>query len=159
MKQNQLDMVYLSANLSGDPDLKCYYRREENLVFLAAPDHVLAKQEKIPLTKLLEYDFLVTERSGICYGRLQELAVRYDKTISHSLTVDSTVTIANLVQKGMGLAFLPEYSVAGLLKEGKLIKLDVDLEPQVYYSQIFCHKNRWVAPFMGRLIEIISKMR
>ncbi len=157
LKQNQLDLVYLSANLSGDPDLKCYDRREENLVFLAAPDHILAKKEKLSLPELLEYDFLVTERSGICYRRLQELAARYDRTVSHSLTVDSTITIANLVQKGMGLAFLPEYSVARLLQEGKLVKLNVDLEPQVYYRQVFCHKNRWVAPFMGRLIEMIKE--
>ena len=54
----------------------------------------------------------MTEHSGVCYGRMQELAARCNMSLTHSLTVDSTIVIAALVQKGMGLAFLPEYSVA-----------------------------------------------
>ena len=157
LKQNQLDMVYLSANLRSDPDLHCCYKRKENLVFLASPDHCAARQKKIPLQEVLKYNFLVTEHSGVCYGRMQELAARCNMSLTHSLTVDSTIVIAALVQKGMGLAFLPEYSVAKQLKEGSLVKLDVDLEPQIYYSQIFCHKDRWIAPFMEGLIGKIKE--
>ena len=37
-----------------------------------------------------------------------------------------------------------------------MVKLDVDLEEQLYYRQIFCHRDRWVAPFMGRMMELIK---
>lgn len=159
LKENELDMVYLSAGLNTDPDLRCCYRRQENLVFLAGADHPLAGKRGIPVSELMEYDFVVTERSGICYGRLRELAARYNAMLHDPVEVDSTAVIARLVRAGMGLTFLPEYAVAGQLKTGELAKLDVDLEPQVYYSQILCHKNRWISPFMEALIADIRKAR
>ena len=159
LKQNQLDMVYLSAEMGADSELHCWHQRKEKLIFLASPDHVLAKKKKIPLPELLDYNFLVTEHSGIYYGRLQELAARCNKTVSHSLIVDSTVAVANLAGKGLGLAFLSEYSVAKPLRDGTLVKLDVDIEEQNFYSRVFCHKNRWIAPFTHRLIQLISEAR
>ena len=159
LKENELDMVYLSAGLNTDPDLRCCYRRQENLVFLAGPSHPLASKEHVSVSELMEYDFVVTERSGICYGRLRELAARHNAMLHDPVEVDSTAVIARLVRSGMGLAFLPEYAVADHLAAGSLVKLDVELEPQIYHSQILCHKNRWISPFMEALIAHIRKAR
>ena len=156
LKQNQLDMVYLSAGLNTDPDLCCYYKRAEQLVFISSPDHPVAKKKKIPVRELFSYDFVVTEHSGICYGRLRELAAQHNGSLCASVEVDSTIAIASLVQKNMALAFLPKYSVQKQLEEKSLIAVDVDLEPQIYYSQILSHKRRWVSPFMKELIARIA---
>lgn len=157
LKQNRLDMVYLSAGLNNDPDLLCYYKRREQLIFVSGPAHRVAQQRNISVKELLAYDFIVTEHSGICYGRLQELAQQYNTALHASVELDSTVAIANLLQENMALAFLPEYSVRKQLEERRLIQVDVAIEPQIYYSQILCHKNRWVSPFMTRLIAEIKK--
>ena len=159
LKENRLDMVYLSAGLNTDPDLRCHYRRREQLIFVCSPEHPAAKQEKIPVSELLRYDFIVTEHSGICYGRLQELAAQHDGSLRASIEVDSTVAIASLIQRNMALAFLPKYSVQKQLDEKRLIPVDVDLEPQIYYSQILSHKDRWVSPFMKELITRIAAAR
>ena len=111
LKQNQLDMVYLSAGINTDPDLCCCYKRKERLTFLGSPEHPAAKQKKIPVSELLGYDFVVTEHSGIYYGKLLELAAQYGKNLHASVEVDSTIAIGALAQKNMALAFLPEYAV------------------------------------------------
>lgn len=157
LRQNQVDMVYLSADLNIEPELCCLYRRREQLIFIGSPAHPLAKEKRVSIEKLLSHQFVVTEHSGICYGRLRELAARYGRTLHTSVEVDSTVAIADLVEQNMALAFLPEYSVQKQLEEHRLIRLDVDLEPQIYYSQILSHKNRWIAPFMKDLIEKIKE--
>ena len=90
---------------------------------------------------MFNYDFILTEHSGICYGKLQELAEQYN-SILHTST--------------MALAFLPEYSVQKQLLEGTLVMVDVDIEPQIYYSQIIVHKRRWLSPFMKGLIEKVE---
>ncbi len=159
LKKNQLDMVYLSAGLNTDPDLCCCYRRREKLIFVCRPEHPLAKRKGVAMEALFKYDFVVTERTGICYRRLQELAQKYNAMLHTSVEVDSTVAIVALVQKNMDLAFLPEYSVQRLLEAGDLIQVDVDIEPQIYYSQILCHKSRWQSPFMTGLIEEIKAFR
>lgn len=159
LKQNRLDMVYLSADLNTDPNLQCCCRREEQLVFLSSAAHPLAKQKNIPMKTLLTHDFMVTEHSGICYGRLQELAARHDALLRTSVEVDSTVAITALIQNHMSLAFLPAYAVQKQLREGSLRQLDVELEPQIYYSQVLCHKSRWISPFMSGLIDLIRERK
>jgi len=155
LKQNQLDLVYLSAGLNTDPDLRCCYKRQERLIFICSPEHPVANRMRISVKELLTYDFVVTERAGICYRRLQELAQQHNAMLHASVEVDSTVAIAELVQKNMALAFLPEYSVHKYLESQTLLRVDVDLEPQTYYSQILCHRKRWLSPFMEELIEKI----
>ena len=159
LKQNQLDMLYLSANLNTEPDFRRHYVRREYMVFLGGATHSLAHRKKIPLKELMTHDFLVTEREGICYGRLRELTAQYNVTFSDSVEIDNIFVIAELVEKGMGLAFLPEYAVQKRLEEGTLVKLDVDVPPQIYYSQVLCHKSRWMSPFMTGLIEMIQEAR
>ena len=157
LKKNQLDMVYISAGLNADPDLRCYYKRREHLVFVCAREHLMAGRKKISAKELFNYDFIATEHSGICYGRLSELAQKFNAELRTSVEVDSTVAIAGLLQNNDALAFLPEYSVQKQIDEGRLSRIDVDLAPQVYYSQILCHKKCWVSPFMEKLIEEIRK--
>jgi len=159
LKQNRLDMVYLSADLNTDPELRCCYKRQEELVFLSNRMHPAAQMKQITPEQLLSYDFVVTERTGICYGRLQKLAAEQNMLLRDSVEVDSTVAIISLVQKGLGLAFLPEYAVKKELQAGTLVKLDVAVEPQKYYSQILCHKKRWISPFMAGLIRVIRENR
>lgn len=159
LKHNQLDMLYLSANLNTEPELRRHYVHRENIVFLSGSGHSLAQRKKIPLQELMTYDFLVTEREGICYGRLRELTEQYNVTFSDLVEIDNIFVIAELVEKGMGLAFLPEYAVQKRLEEGTLVRLNVDVTPQIYYSQVLCHKSRWMSPFMAGLIEMIQESR
>ena len=159
LKQNQLDMVYISGDLNTDPDLYCCYKRKENLIFVTSPYHPAARRREIPLADLLEYDFLVTERSGICYGRLKGLASAHQLPLRHPMEVDSTIAIARLLKKGMGVAFLPEYSVAEDLRKGTLVKVDVQMEPQTYFSQILYHKSKWLAPYMECFLDLIRENR
>lgn len=158
LKQNQLDLVYLSADLNTDPDLRCHYQRQEELVFVCSPEHPAASKKKLSVGKLLSYDFVVTEHSGICYGRLQELAAQHHTQLHASIEVDSIVAITALVQKSIALAFLPKYSVRKQLEEKSLLQVEADLPPQTYYSQILCHKSRWISPFMEELIKQIRVM-
>ena len=155
LKENRLDMVYLSADLNTDPDLRCCYRRREELVFLCAPDHPATGK---PIQALWEHEFVITERSGICYGRLLELAANQDAVLRTCVEVDSTVAIIEAVRQGLGLAFLPRYAVRRQLEEGSIVTVETDV-PQYYYSQILCHKNHWISPLMEGVIQMITQKR
>ena len=159
LKENKLDMVYLSADLNTDPDLRCCYRRREERAFIAAPTHPLAGKHKIVPEELFDYDFIVTERDGICYGRLRELAARHNALLRDAVEVDSTAVITELVAKGMGLAFLPAYSVTKPITAGTVVRIDADVPPQTYYSQILCHKSRWMSPHMTGLVDALRTAR
>ena len=159
LKQNRLDLIYISGNLSTEPGLLRRYARREHLVFFAAPNHPLASRERIPLSEVLEHNIIATEHSGFCYTRLNELASVQRLLLKHCLLVDSTVAVAELVNRGMGLSFLPEYSIAKHLQEGHLVKLDIDVPPQSYFSQILYHKDKWTAPFVDGFVNIVRELR
>ena len=159
LKQNMLDLVYVSTNFNTDSDLKCCYKRRENLIFVCSGKHYMAKKKKVSVKELMNEDFIVTEREGICYGCLKELAAHNDTVLNPTVEIDSVYVISNLVSQNTGIAFLPEHSVADKIESGILKKVDVDTIPQIYYSQIFIHKRRWLAPFMTSFIEEIEKYR
>lgn len=159
LKQNQLDMVYLSGDLNTDPDLYCCYKRRERLIFVTSPFHPVARRWDVPLPDLLEYEFLVTERSGICYGRLKSLAAANEATIHHTIEIDSTVVIVDFLKRGMGVAFLPEYAVSDYLRKKELAQIQVSVPEQMYYSQILYHKSKWLAPFMEYFIHLVRQRK
>ena len=155
LKQNQLDLVYLSADLNTDRELSCCCHQQEKIVFICSPEHRFAGK-KVSTTELLGESFVVTERTGVCYGRLQTLAAQNNMVLRDFVEVDSTIAITELVRKGMGIGFLPEYSVEKYVKEGILAKIPADLPAQIYYSQILCHKKRWLSPLMTGFVEMID---
>ena len=159
LKQNKLDIVYISRPKTSDENLTCHYIRKENLIFIAGKNHPLAGQKQIPLTKLFENNFVTTEHEGICYNHLTHLAAKNNLSVNDWVEVDNIFVIAQLVKKGVGLAFLPEYAVQRQIENGEVVALDINAEPQVYYSQLLCHKSRWVPPYVKGLIKMISDTR
>lgn len=159
LRQNRLDLAYISGNLNVEADLSRRYARAESLVFFAPPTHPLVGHSKVPLSEFLGYNIVATERSGFCYLRLSELAASQHLVLRHCFMVDSTSAVAELVSRGMGLSFLPEYSISKHLKEGRLVKLDIKVPPQRYFSQILCHKDKWIAPFVDDFVDIVNKLR
>lgn len=159
LRQNRLDLVYISGNLNAEADLSRQYARPEALVFFASPSHPLAGRHRIPLAEFLSYDIIATERSGFCYPRLCELAASRHLVLRHCFMVDSTSAVAELVSRGMGVAFLPEYSITKHIREGRLVKLDVDVPPQNYFSQILYHRDKWIAPFVDGFVDIVREIR
>jgi len=156
LKENKLDLVYLSAAENVDPDLRCCYKKREELVFLCAPEHEAGTCTT--LEDLFQYDFVLTERSGICCSRLQQLAASCGRTVRSCMEVDSTIAIAHAVRNGLGLAFLPKYSVQSKLADGSLMQINPKDGRQYYFSQILCHKSRWLSPFMEGLIQMITQI-
>ena len=159
LKQNQLDIIYVSKSLNSDPDIKCYYQKEEQLQFVCANDHPLAKEKHVSLQTLFSGEFVVTEKEGICYSLLREIAGENNLNLFSTVEVDSVAVLVDLVKKGMGLAFLPGYAVKKQVESGQLSVVDVDYPTQTYYSQILCHKSRWLSPFAKGFINLIEEER
>ena len=160
LRLNQLDMVYLSDDLNSGPDFFCAHQHEETLAFVSGPNHELAGREQITVEEFFSHPLVVTERSGIVYRKLQSLAHSCGMLPKNSLVVDNTKAIAEILKNSEGLSFLPEYSVRRDIESHALVKLNVNVAPQIYFSQIIYHRGKWMAPFMEGLIDLIrwSKM-
>lgn len=153
LKQNQLDVIYISGAPSSDLSLRSCYRREEELVFAVDPAHPLASRKDLELTEIFEHPFIVTEPTGYCYGRLCEIASEQDAILRHSVELDSVLGICSLLRDRQSVAFLPRYA----LSEEPLSILDVNAPKQIYYSQLLCLKDKWISPLIDALIAKIRE--
>lgn len=103
--------------------------------------------------------FIVAEPSGRCYERLHEIAADYNITLYHSIVVDNIRAIVELLQDSRSASFLPRYSVSNFIEKKKISVLDVDLAPQIYYSQVIYHRDKWLSQYMECFIELVRRAR
>lgn len=159
LKQNLLDIIYISSELNCDSELQSYYKRREELIFVCEKNYPLANIKSIPLNELANHSFILTESDGFCNNKLKKYMHERNIPLNISVEVDSVFVIAELVKSCMGLAFLPEFFIKNKLDDGSLVKLNLQAEPQYYYSQIIIHKNRWISPFIEEFINIVKSFR
>ena len=108
------------------------------------------------MEEVFSYPFIVTEPTGYCYGRLSEIASEQYLALTHSVVLDSIIAICSLLGDRQSVAFLPKYALTEQLAMGSLAMLDVNYPKQIYYSQLLCVKDKWLSPFIERLIAQIQ---
>lgn len=159
LKQNQLDIIYVSNALNSDSTLRCCYKRKEEIIFVACARHPLAQKKQISLADLLAYPFIMAEPSGRCFIRLHEIAAECSQKLRYSVIVDNINAIVKLLQDQHSISFLPDYSLVTEIERGEIVKLDIDIPPQLYYSQLLYHVNKWIPPYMEYFIQLVRNFR
>jgi len=159
LKDNLLDLVYVSDDPIEDPALYCCYKRPERLIFVSDSQHELAHETKITLERVLSYPLIGLEPKGICRTRVDSLAMESNLLPKYTMIVENIRAMTELLSTLNGLSFVPYYCVCDRIQQGYLTELDVDMKPQIYYSQILYCKNKWVSPFMQGMIDMISAFR
>lgn len=160
LNENLVDMLYRSGPLNMDSNFVCHYKRKEQLVFVANPEHPLVKKPSVRLKEVFDYEFIATEVDGICNGMLEDLARSRGFTIRNYLELANLSCLSQLLRQCPSISFLPENYAIHATADGSLRFIHVeDMEPQCYYSQILFHKDKWVAPHMKALVDIIREIK
>lgn len=157
IKQNALDVAVGFGSKITDRDCCIAYARPYRLSFVAHPDNKLAGQRKIRLEEVLAQPLLLTERDSIYRQELEEMAANEDAVISPSIEIDNTMTLMELVQRGLGVSFLPNYIFQESISGKKLSILNVRGCNRKFWCQIFHHRNKWVSPAMRAFINLTTE--
>ncbi len=156
LKQNHLDLVFVSHTPIADPALVCRYQRQEPVGFFSGPNHPLARQTQIPLARLFDYPFITPEPNGLCYGLLHQLATECNMTVSHHISVDNINAICALLPQGRSISYLPCHTLRSAVQAGSLVHLDVSHQPLQACCQLLYHKSKWLSPFAQAFIDGIA---
>lgn len=156
LRQNQLDMAYISDEISTDPLLRCCYKRAERMVFLASTGHPCAGRSQLKPEDILAYPLIVTEPSGPCYSHLLRLAACVGMTPNYDVMVDNIGAIAELLADNVSAAFLPAYAMEQYGSSHHLTILEAAMPDQLYYSQILTRQSRWPSKAMEHFIHIVG---
>ena len=128
LADNACDMVIMGAP-PEDQDLVAEPFLEDPLVLIAAPDHPLAQERSIPLSRLVQEPFLMREPDSETRNTIEQLFAKTGFSIMPSMVVNSNEALKRSVQAGLGLAIVPLHSVTLEVAGQHLVVLDIDAMP------------------------------
>ena len=146
LSANQIDLAYTLDQPLLLPSLTLAVNVPEPVCFVAPAGHPLADKAEVPLDVLAQQEFLLTER-GMSYRDAldQRLAAR-GLSIHPYIELGSASLLCQMVERGMGLSFLPEYIVRPALSAGRIARLNVPDCTVTMHRQLFYHKDKWLTP-------------
>lgn len=158
LNHNEADLIYTLDNHIYSTEYVIAHEEKVGVHFVVSKDHPLAKKDQITLEELIKEDFLLTEK-GMSYRRILD-----EKLSALSLEINPVLETGNadqlcwLVERGVGVSFLPDYTTADSVKEGKIVYLTIkELEIDIW-KQLLYHKDKWLSPVMKTVIEYCSKV-
>ena len=157
LSANQIDLAYTLDQPLLLPSLTLAVNVPEPVCFVAPAGHPLADKAEVPLDVLAQQEFLLTER-GMSYRVAldQRLAAR-GLSIHPYIELGSASLLCQMVERGMGFSFLPEYIVRPALSAGRIARLNVPDCTVTMHRQLFYHKDKWLTPQMKAFIELVNQ--
>ena len=151
----QVELVLRTA--TADEMLRLLVNGPEPVCFVAPAGHPLSDKAEVPLDVLAQQEFLLTER-GMSYRDAldQRLAAR-GLSIHPYIELGSASLLCQMVERGMGFSFLPEYIVRPALSAGRIARLNVPDCTVTMHRQLFYHKDKWLTPQMKAFIELVNQ--
>ena len=141
----------------GYPDLNAVALARHKMFLVAPPDHPLAKLERVSPHDLEKYPFVGYHEGMHTRSMIDALFKRMSLAIEYSIESTNSATIKQMVMAGMGIAFLPEIAVAGELRRGQLVRLDVP--PLVMHQDVtlYTRKNRSLSRTASEFVQFLQE--
>jgi LysR family transcriptional regulator, low CO2-responsive transcriptional regulator len=94
-------------------------------VIIAAPDHLLAKQRRVPVERVAHETFIVREPGSGTRLAMQQFFEERKLACRVGMEMASNETIKQAVMAGMGVSFISRHTIDLELHTGRLAVLDV----------------------------------
>ena len=157
LSTNQTDLAYTFDQPILLPSITLAVDTPEPVCFVAPAGHPLAGLEIVTLEELTRQEFLLTERGMSYRDALDQCLAAQGLELHPYLELGSAAQLCQLVERGMGLSFLPEYIVRPALAAGSLARLNVPECQLQMHRQLFYHRDKWLTPQMKLFIELVQK--
>ncbi len=124
IEDNERDLVMLGAP-PQDPGLVAEPFLADPLVAIAAPGHPLAELASVGVAQLAQERLLTREHGSSTRSLIEQFFADHGVEPTVSLVVNSNEAIKRGVLAGLGVAIVPQQSIALELEVGRLVVLDV----------------------------------
>jgi len=159
MENGSLDLGIVG---SKNETAKIEFRKliDDTIIFIGPPD----SPGPITLQQFREYPLIARERGSGTRNTVEVSLAKIRGLEKDRLNVvaefSDNEAIKNAVMSGMGMAYISELAVLGLLRDGLVKKITVDGIPPIKRSFfIITRKGKTILPQVKVLMEIIDKWR
>ena len=127
-KSDEIDLIFTLDKKIYSSQWMCAAERVEDTIFVTS-DRVFAQKSNIHLIQhLAKAAFLLTETGAAYRYELDQMLAEKEIEIVPVLEIGNTETIINLLKRGMGISFLPEFTVKEEIEKGVLFQMKAFLD-------------------------------
>lgn len=157
LHSGEIDIIFTIEPQIMDMDLVVKNLKDECMAIIASPDADLEFLSTNLVNETARENIILSENG--CSFRiafenyLKHKKIRYKNPLEFS-SIEAT---KKCVMNGLGISFLPLYTVRAELKEGSLKMVELKESLDKFSTQLAYHKNKSISGPMSKLIEIALK--
>ena len=125
--------------------------------FVVSSSSPLARKRKLQKEDLLTQRFMLTEK-GMSYRRLlDEWLAKHSLEVRPVLESGRADLICELVERGVGISFLPDYVSDPYVNKGTIVRLEAEgFQPELW-KQLLYHREKWISSAMKDVIDLLTE--
>lgn len=153
LDHNEVDAILTLESHTYDTEYVIV--REEQVAnhFVVSSASPLTALGEIPLETLIRQPFILTEK-GMSYRRfLDEQLAQRSLEICPVLEIGNPHLICDMVCKGDGVSFLPDFVTEKARRAGRLVYLDIPEIQVTIWKQLIYHRNKWISPQLDSVLK------
>jgi DNA-binding transcriptional LysR family regulator len=154
LRKGITDLAFLLAESIQDADLEAKAIGFERLMLVAGPVHPLATSPGIR-TRDLAGETILSSKADCSYRKQFERILDHEKVeAAATLEFNSVEAIKQCVMAGIGIAMLPEITVAREIAQGRLAALPWEEDEMEAALLMIRYKERWLSPTLKAFIRM-----
>ena len=156
LKQNEIDLAFVTCQPVRDPSILVRSEREETMVLAFAPGKYSKKNLE---AKDLRSERFIVNWKGCIFRTLLDKHFDDWGGSPRLMEVDSVSVMKELCVGGFGLAYLPSYVLDRDREVGTLDYISIDgREDERVVTQLLLYRNKTLTPAMSVLCQEIEKV-
>ncbi len=154
VENNEIDLGVVEAPVNNK-NLVVEECRTDHLVLIVPPNHELASEKSVSISKIVEYPFICREEGSgtreVMIESMQSAGINPSE-MRIAMELGSLEAIKGAVESGMGVSILSKATLIKELKLGTLVAIDTD--PPIHRPFSFVHqKQKFKARVMDELLS------
>lgn len=149
---SRYDLAVVTLSLEQDPRLETYSIWQDQLQFVAAPDHPLATQSHLQLADLTRHQAILPDINTYTTRLVKNLFDQQNLSIDITVVTNHLESIKMMLSIGLGWGVLPDRLI-----DHQLHKLDVKHQPLIRPLGLIHHKQRSLTNTSKAFIELLQR--
>ena len=155
--RNEIDLMMAVDYRLNEPALVHACDKVQSVHFAAAPDHPLSKAPSPDLKTILSYPLIRGDLSSACERNLEAAMAASGLKPASWMEIESRNLVLGMVEYGDGITLIPDYAIQKLIENGRLTRLDYELQGADLWQQTLYHKNKWLTGAMDAWIKMLEE--
>jgi DNA-binding transcriptional LysR family regulator len=156
LADNSIDLALMGQPPEGH-DLAAQPFMDNPLVVIAAPNHPLAGQHEIPISRLAEEPYVGREEGSGTRVAVERVFAEHGLTLKAAMEMNKNEAIKQAVEAGLGLGVVSLHTVQAELAAGSLTVLDVQGFPLHRQWYLVQRQGKRLSPAAQAFAQFILK--